>query len=167
MDIIHGNDVWGTMQITEHANAVSFSGTGSTEKIGYGEILRVWGMRDGKAPLLIGVAEPNGTKLCIERTMSKQYLKNLGYYPALPEHYLADSKPPQTKSQQQTQLNKLLQQGNITAQEQENTVKLSCPFDAQTEFPLAFAFCLCHVENKTAYLLWDKKTDRPAVQDSL
>lgn len=163
MNILRGNDVWGTMQVTAQANAVSFSGKGSDDT-NYGEVLRVWGIRDGKAPLLIGVAEPNGERLCVKRTMSTQYLTDLGYYPALPEQYIADTKPPQ----KQTILQIMLQNQQIMSeQQQENTILLSCAFHADAEFPLAFAFCLCRVKHNTAYLLWDKKTDRPVWRNDL
>lgn len=165
-DILHENEAWGKMQIKQQGNAVHFSGSGSAQQAKYGEILRIWGMRGDKAPLLIGVAQPDGTMLTVERTLSTQYLAALGYYPELPERYIAAVKPPQ-QTAKMTKLQELMQNSQVTAEQQENAVKLSCAFRPDAAFPFAFAFCLCHVHEQTAFLLWDEKTDRPIYRNDL
>ena len=96
MEISRQQAPWGEMQLSQTETTVRFCAAGALPK--YGEVLRVWGMRDDAQPLLIGVAQPDGDGLTIDRTMSKQYLSSLGYWPALPEQYVADTKPPQKRA---------------------------------------------------------------------
>ncbi len=162
MQITRDGSVWGRMQVTEQGTQVQFHATGTLPQ--YGEILRVWGMRDGCQPLLIGVAEPAGAGLTVDRTMSRQYLSSLGY-DMLPEYYTAGIQPPRTENQsvRDPLLVQAMQQESVTMRKREDMLSLSCPFSADTAFPLAFIFSCCTVKNGTATLLWDRKKGCPCI----
>lgn len=160
MEITRDGAAWGTMEIKEHGTQVQFHASGTLPR--YGEILRVWGMREGCQPLLIGVAEPDGAGLVIDRTMSRQYLSSLGY-DALPDFYTAGTQPP--KAGQQHICDPLIEQAmtreGITMQTQENMLRLSCSFTGDAAFPLAFIFACCTVKDGIATVIWDRKKGLP------
>ena len=162
MEITRDGKSWGTMEILENGAQVQFHATGALPQ--YGEILRVWGTREGCQPLLIGVAEPEGTGLTVNRTMSKQYLASLGY-DALPEQYIAGVQPPKRKPQ--THGDPLIEQASrqkgITVVRQADVLSLSCPFAVDAAFPLAFIFSCCTVRDGTATVRWDSKKGCPCV----
>ena len=161
LKIMQGETEWGTMTLSENTSSIRFSGQ-SVSFPAYGVILRVWGISAGKAPLLIGVAEPADSHLAINRTMSKQYLTDLGYYPNLPESYYAGAEPPQIYQESKSRtLEALLCSERIQAEETQSYVLLQCPFDQTEEFALAFAFCMCTLRDGCAILVWEKETDRP------
>lgn len=156
---------WGEIQTTRDGSQIVFQASGMPAE--QGEILRVWGMRDGAQPLLIGVAEPDGSQLAVYRCMSQQYLTSLGYWPKLPEYYEAGVLPPAGKSLLQNTaildplLNQVMQNKNITVQKNADVIVLSCTFAPDHEFPLAFACCFCAISDGQAKLLWDSKSGRP------
>lgn len=160
MEITRDGAAWGTMEIKEHGTQVQFHASGTLPR--YGEILRVWGMREGCQPLLIGVAEPDGAGLAIDRTMSRQYLSSLGY-DALPEYYTAGTQPPKAGKQNVSDplIEQAIEQKEVTMQKQEDILRLSCPFTGDAAFPLAFIFACCTVKDGTATVLWDRKKGCP------
>lgn len=162
MEISRDGMHWGEMQITQQQKQVIFRASGSLPK--YGEILRVWGTRQGAQPLLIGVAEPSGDGLKIERTLTKQYLHSLGYWPMLPEHYTAGVYPPEAERQpdfRDKHIRQLLQNHTVSVRREHNRAFFSCQFASDCEFPFAFIFSCCTVKNSRAQLIWDEKKDCP------
>ena len=126
-------------------------------------LLRVWGIRDGAQPLLIGVAQPDGDGLTIDRTMSKQYLSSLGYWPALPEQYVADTQPPQKRAffSHDACFRCALREPEIEIQDDAAYMIVSCCFSPQKKFIFSGIFSFCRIENGKAMLIWDKKRDCP------
>ena len=124
---------------------------------------RVWGIRDGAQPLLIGVAQPDGDGLTIDRTMSKQYLSSLGYWPALPEQYVADTQPPQKRVffSHDACFRCVLRESEIEIQDDAAYMMVSCCFSPQKKFIFSGIFSFCRIENGRARLIWDKKRDCP------
>ena len=129
---------WGTVEIQERAREVCFSVQGALTP----SVWRVWGIRDGKEPLLIGVPEPSGGQMVLRRTISKSYLARCGYWPILPERYAAGER---------------FADAGVRC--------LTCRFDPNRPFDLAYAFSVCTVKNGTATLMLDKKTGRPIVPE--
>lgn len=161
MEISRDGSHWGEIQISEDETQVRFRASGLMPK--YGEILRVWGMREGAQPLLIGVAAPADDGLQVERTMSKQYLKSLNYWPQLPEWYVAGTQPPTEKEKvhESYYIGALHQNAAVTCNRIEEKVVFTCRFAKDQEFPFAFAFSCCTVKNARAQLIWDEKKDCP------
>lgn len=135
---------WGAVEIQERAREVCFSVQGALTP----SVWRVWGIRDGKEPLLIGVPEPSGGKMVLRRTISKSYLARCGYWPILPERYAAGERFADADGQERTGVR-----------------CLTCRFDPNRPFDLAYAFSVCTVKNGTATLMLDKKTGRPMVPE--
>lgn len=158
MEISRDGMRWGDMQITQQENQVVFRACGSLPK--YGEILRVWGIRQGAQPLLIGVAEPDGDQLKIERTLTQQYLHSLGYWPALPEQYVAGTHPPQPDIRDR-HIRQLLQDTEVSVRREQGRMIFSCRFARDCAFPFAFIFGFCTVKDAHAQLVWDEKRDCP------
>lgn len=160
MEISRQQAHWGEMQLTQTAAQVRFRAVGVLPR--YGEILRVWGMRTDAQPLLIGVAEPDGDALTIDRTMSKQYLSSLGYWPELPERYIAGTQPPKKNAfvSRDTCFCRILQR-DVQIQEQPEYIIASCTFSPRKEFAFSGIFSFCRVESGKARLIWDKKRDCP------
>ena len=160
MRIERNGECWGQMTVEEQHQQVLFRAVGTSA--GYGEILRVWGLRDGAQPLLIGVAEPKEHTLCAERMMSKQYLASVGYWPELPTSYAAGMRTPELcHTQEDILIVRARQDKQVQTVQQEGKEILSCVFDKHTAFPLAFAACVCTVSNGRAQLVWDTKKGCP------
>lgn len=161
MEISRQQIHWGEMQLTQTATQVRFRGAGALPQ--YGEVLRVWGTRADAQPLLIGVAEPDGDCLAIDRTISKQYLASVGYWPHLPEQYMADTQPPKGQAfvSRDACFCQLLRQKEVQMQEQPMYIIASCAFSPQKEFVFSGVFSFCRVEDGRAQLIWDKKRDCP------
>lgn len=155
---------WGEMQVEQDGQQVHFHASGALPK--YGEILRVWGLRSGAQPLLIGVAEPDGGGLTIDRAMSRQYLTSLGYWPELPERYCAGVRPPTAqgdvgKNTADALIAHAMREKEVNVQRRTDVDVLSCAFDKDRAFPLVFAGCCCTVCEGRAQLIWDKKKGCP------
>ena len=160
MEISRDGRYWGEMQICEEETQVRFCASGTLPQ--YGEILRVWGMRDGAQPLLIGVAEPAGDMLKVERTLSKQYLESLGYWPGLPAWYAAGIQPPAGEpAVHDRYIRALCHNAAVTCSREEEKAVFTCRFAKDQEFPFAFAFSCCTVKDARAQLVWDEKRDCP------
>lgn len=161
MEISRQQAHWGEMQLSQTETAVRFCAAGALPK--YGEVLRVWGIRDGAQPLLIGVAQPDGDGLTIDRTMSKQYLSSLGYWPALPEQYVADTQPPQKRVffSHDACFRCVLRESEIEIQDDAAYMMVSCCFSPQKKFIFSGIFSFCRIKNGRALLIWDKKRDCP------
>lgn len=159
MQVVRDGRPWGEIEVQPQQDAVRFHATGALPK--YGEILRVWGCGQGRAPLLIGVAEPDGERLAVDRTLSKQFLASLDYWPNLPEHYYAGVAPPAEEPSMSPLLRRVLRQDGVKKQQDGDFFTLSCTFSADRAFPLAFAFCCCSVQDGRAALRWDIKKGCP------
>lgn len=160
MEISRDGRHWGEIQICEEETQVRFHASGMLPQ--YGEILRVWGMRKGAQPLLIGVAEPADDMLQVERTMSKQYLESLGYWPQLPEWYAAGIQPPTEEPVvHEPYIRALCRNAAVTCSRTEEKAVFTCRFAKDQEFPFAFAFSCCTVKDARAQLVWDEKRDCP------
>ena len=144
---------WGTVEIQERAREVCFSVQGALTP----SVWRVWGIRDGKEPLLIGVPEPSGGKMVLRRTISKSYLARCGYWPILPERYAAGERFADADGRTASSA--------VTERERADVRCLTCRFDPNRPFDLAYAFSVCTVKNGTATLMLDKKTGRPIVPE--
>ncbi len=115
-------------------------------------VLRIWGISDGKEPLLIGIPEPQGTCLRLTKQLSRAYLRNFGY-DAPPQRYLAGESMEQAFGQE-------------TASS-DAYVRRTCIFSPDQPFAFAHCFAVCHIEGTTAVMYEDAKTgrlmaDRPA-----
>lgn len=162
MDIIKDEVKWGEMQTEQDGNRVMFHAAGALPK--YGEILRVWGMRDGHQPLLIGVAEPDGDQLAVNRSMTKQYLASFGYWPNLPQQYYAGIYPPKIQNKPAVRdplIERVMRDKEVDVQKKADIDILSCRFAGDCAFPLAFAACCCTVYGDRAQLIWDRKKGCP------
>ena len=161
MRVIRNGGDWGSITVHAKGQRVEFDACGTLPK--YGEILRVWGLRDGEQPLLIGVAEPDGDGgLRVRRTMSRQYLASLGYWPKLPERYAAGTDVSELwKKQEDPLLKKAMTDSAVTVREENGCTILTCAFSEDRAFPLAFAFCCCPVCDGRAQLVWDRKKGCP------
>lgn len=159
MHICRGSDNWGEMTVQQDQQQVHFHASGAMP--GYGEILRVWGMRDGAQPLLIGVAEPGENGLVVDRTMTRQYLSSLGYWPQLPEKYAAGVREPELGEQEDKLIAQAKKDENVHVSHEEGRDVLSCIFDKNTAFPFAFVCCYCTVKDGRAQLIWDTKKGCP------
>lgn len=162
MEITRDGAAWGTMEVEEHGTQIQFHASGTLPR--YGEILRVWGMREGCQPLLIGVAEPDGAGLVVDRAMSRQYLSSLGY-DALPDFYTAGTQPPKAGQQEirDPLIEQAIKQKTVMMQKQADILRLSCPFAPDVAFPLAFIFGCCTVKDGTATVIWDRKKGCPCM----
>lgn len=82
--VTYNNDEWGNAVVTETSTdiIVKIQGKYIDDKI-----YRAYGVSADKAVLLIGVLEPCGKLMTIGRNFSKSNLKNLNYYPDLPQQY--------------------------------------------------------------------------------
>lgn len=147
MDIRAGGRHWGTVETTETAQEVVFQVCGAHTS----EVWRVWGVRDGKQPLLIGIPEPESGGMVLRRRLSKAFLQRCGYWPTLPEQYIAGVRfePPDSDE--------------TTEETQGECRRLTCRFSPKEEFPLAYAFSVCTVKDGIAELRLDKKTGRPVL----
>lgn len=161
MRICRNGEDWGEITVNEQGQNVQFHAVGQLPK--YGEILRVWGLRKDAQPLLIGVAEPHENNLVIDRKMSKQYLSSLGYWPQLPETYAVGVHSPeiQQMSIQDPLIIQAKQNEQVQVYREQGRYILSCPFDKNTAFPLAFISCFCTVKDGRAQLIWDTKKGCP------
>lgn len=162
MRISRNGEDWGEITVQQDAQQVRFHARGTLPK--YGEILRVWGLRDGAQPLLIGVAEPDGDALAVNRTMSRQYLASLGYA-ELPERYAAGVHAPELSTEQVQTDDPLVRQAmkdtTVHVCSEQGIDVLSCVFEKDHAFPLAFACCCCTVHDGRAQLRWDRKKGCP------
>lgn len=161
MRISRNGEDWGEITVQTDGQQVKFRAHGALPK--YGEILRVWGIRDGAQPLLIGVAEPDGDGLAVSRTMSRQYLASLGYT-ELPEQYVAGVRAPELAEMPHTDdplVRQAMQDGTVSVRREEGVDVLSCTFEKNHAFPLAFACCCCTVQGGRAQLVWDRKKGCP------
>ncbi|MGN1014791.1 MAG: hypothetical protein ACI4PM_05485 [Butyricicoccus sp.] len=145
---------WGELTTEIRTNEVAFWVHGPIVP----RIWRVWGCSEGKEPILIGVPEPDGKEMMLHRSLSKQFLKNCGYWPNLPQWYVAGEQylhgaAPDRKASHD----------GITQRRWGEYLCLSCPFDPQHEFPLAYAFTVCTVREGRAEFWTNEKTGRPLI----
>ena len=161
MRVSRNGEDWGEITVQADGQKVRFHARGALPK--YGEILRVWGIRDGAQPLLIGVAEPDGDGLAVVRTMSRQYLASLGYT-QLPERYIAGVRASEISELPQVDdplVRQAMRDKAVRVRREEERDILSCIFEKDHAFPLAFACCCCTVDRGRAQLIWDRKKDCP------
>ena len=115
-----------------------------------GDILRLYGLRDGCAPLRIDVAEPVGEELHVQRTLTWHTLRAAGYdADHLPTHYVLDAgdgrelhvQPPAMTGD--ARLDALIADGTLTCCPDGDGWCVSLPFSAGQACPLAFALTAC------------------------
>ena len=131
-------------------------------------ILRVYAETEGAAPLYVGLPEPQGGRLRLERRLSAETLRQAGWTGREPQRVYLAEKPETTphaaseKRALRTEppltgdavLDALIKEGAVCAERMENALRLSCPFSPQEPFALAPAFVLCRVEQGEAVLDW-------------
>lgn len=115
-----------------------------------GDVLRLYGLREGCAPLRIDVAEPVGEELHVQRTLSWQTLRAAGYDAGrLPTRYVleaGDGRGLQVQSAVMTgdaRLDALIADGTLDCQPDGDGWRVSVPFAAGQACPLAFALTAC------------------------
>lgn len=160
MDIQAEGRHWGTIETTETAQEVLFEVHGARIHT----VWRVWGIKEGKEPLLIGIPEPGAEGMVLRRSLSKTFLQRCGYWPALPEQYVAgvQFENPNDLGRKQDSSSDI---SGIAEETQGELRRLTCRFAPQEEFPLAYAFAVCTVKDGNAELILDKKTGRPVVRE--
>lgn len=156
MKITARGQEWGTLTATEDSQTVLFCAEG---KLVHNAVWRVWGWSEGKEPLLIGVPEPYGEYMQLKRRLTKAFLKNCGYWPKLPEKYMAgESFYPYR--QNQAAADSWMREG-VQESSTEEYRCLSWPYAPDRPFLYSELFALCSVSGKTASLWLDKKTGQP------
>lgn len=123
------------------------------------KILRLYGLRDGCAPLRIDVAEPVGDSLRVQRVLSWHTLRTAGYAAdCLPTRYvlddgdgsgLADDQPTVTGD---AKLDALIARGKVQCRSDGDGWQVYAPFAAGRECPFAFALTACTVTDGQAVL---------------
>ena len=148
---------WGELTTEIRKNEVVFCVHGPVIP----QVWRVWGGSEGKEPILIGVPEPDGEQMVLRRGLSKLFLKNCGYWPELPQWYVAGERYSRETTAAQGQEIPKADEGGIIQRQCGAYRCRSCRFDPQQEFPLAYAFSVCTIREGRAELWTDEKTGRP------
>lgn len=149
---------WGTADITKQGDRVQFYITGPLYT---DAVYRVWGRSKEREPILLGVAEPNGQKLVLDRTRTRHELSLFGYCD-VPEEYILSVHEPEWNCFTDTGeelLDAAIQKYHLPVKQDGEIYRITCPFEKNVEFPLAFACCLCSVSQNTAFLNWHRISD--------
>ena len=140
------------------------------------DILRCYAGR-GTHTLRIGLPEPIGGRLRLERHLSRETLRAAGYLKKPPEYFylavypegqgaLLTGEPAESRRSNpaldgpqtgDAVLDALLANSEVQAEAAGDTIVLRCCFSSDKPFALAPAFVLCTVENGCAVLRWTKK----------
>lgn len=161
MDVLCGGAPWGRAEITELGGTVRFRISGPLRT---DAVYRIWGRAEGREPLLLGVPEPHEDRLVLERTRSRSELALFGYGSILPEQYVLSVHEPEWNAPGRTGdelLDEIIRTHRLYCERTGEMVRIRCRFDKDTEFPLAFVFCLCRIENGEAVLEWTQKQTEP------
>lgn len=152
---------WGTAEVTEHGTAVRFCISGPLCR---DAVYRVWGRSADREPILLGVAEPDGDRLVLDRTRTRSELALFGYRDALPEEYILSVREPEWSISERTGdecIDHAVRAHHLPVEREGELLRIRCAFDKNIEFPLAVAFCLCRVKAGEAVLEWTKKQIEP------
>lgn len=147
MIITVGQKQWGTIEMQKQSTSAVF--TAQCEQTD--RVMRVWGISDGREPLLIGIPEPDGGCMRLKKRISAELLKNCGYWDEPPESYIAGE---------------TIEQAMGCDTEQRYAVK-KCRFCPTESFEFADRFCFCRIRGETAELLIDTDTGRPVMWQGL
>ena len=89
MEVSYRGQTVGQVQVEVQDDGVRFE---AECRVQTDDILRLYGLRDGCAPLRIDVAEPVGDSLRVQRTLSWYALRTAGYTAdSLPTRYVLDT----------------------------------------------------------------------------
>lgn len=156
MEVSYRGKTVGQIQVEVQDNGVRFV---AECRVQTNDILRLYGLRDGCAPLRIDVAEPVGDSLRVQRTLSWYALRTAGYTAdSLPTRYvldagdgsgLAESRPAVTGD---VKLDALIMSGVVRCQPEDGGFCIQAPFAAGQACPLAFALTACTVAAGQAVL---------------
>ncbi len=146
---------WGNIQTAREEQTVMFSAEGELRDT----VWRIWGISEGKQPLLIGVPEPQGERMILKRSLSQCYLERCGYWPNLPERYVIGESPEIAFAD----FSRKKEDGSPELWERtyEGYRILQCFFVANRPFPLAYVFSFCRIHGQIAEVWIDTKTGRP------
>ena len=143
MEVSYRGQTVGQIQVEVQDDGVRFE---AECRVQTDDILRLYGLRDGCAPLRIDVAEPVGDSLRVQRTLSWYALRTAGYTAdSLPTRYvldagdgsgLAESRPAVTGD---AKLDALIMSGVVRCQPEDGGFCIQAPFAAGQACPLAFA----------------------------
>lgn len=146
---------WGSIRIEPEGQTVRFCAEGRAVDA----VWRIWGMSEGREPLLIGVPEPNGDHMVLERTLPQTFLARCGYWPELPQRYGIGPSPEEVcapKPSETRREHSAIQQKRVG-----KYMVLRCAFRPDRPFALAYLFCFCRIHGTTAEVWMETKTGRP------
>lgn len=146
---------WGNIRIEPEGQTVRFCAEGRAVDA----VWRIWGISEGKEPLLIGVPEPNGDQMVLERTMPQTFLARCGYWPELPQRYGIGASPEEVFSRKTE--GKRTEYPEVQTEQVGKYTVLRCPFQPDRPFALAYLFCFCRIHSTTAEVWMETKTGRP------
>lgn len=158
----HNGEAVGIVTVVEQPQSIQFEVTCALQTE---QVMRCYGLRTPEPPLLIGVLEPLSGTLRLQRRLSRQSIGG-----TLPERYmlLEASQPPPVTDMSPAPLDittgdplldTLVREQVLRVQRLAGYLRLSCPFDAQRAFPLAFAAVACTVEQRSG--IWIACLDIP------
>lgn len=154
MEVCYLGRTVGQVQVEVQTDGVRFT---SECRVQTDQILRLYGLRDGCAPLRIDVAEPVGEGLHVGRTLSWHALRTAGYAAdCLPARYVLDAGDgsglidhPVTGD---GKLDALIVRGAASCQAEGQGFHIQAPFAPGKACPLAFALTACTVTDGQAIL---------------
>ncbi|MGN1031622.1 MAG: hypothetical protein ACI4PQ_08470 [Butyricicoccaceae bacterium] len=164
-EVRQNGERWGTADVTQQNGLVRFHISGPLRT---DAVYRVWGRSAGREPLLLGVAEPQGDRLVLDRARSCSELSLFGYRDVLPEEYVLAVREPVWTLPEYTGdelIDHAIDIHHLSVEQEGDIVRIRCPFRRDAEFPLAFAFCLCRVVNGEAVLEWTKQQIEPETDE--
>ncbi len=146
---------WGSIQTEVCGTQIEFCAEGKAVD----EVWRIWGISEGKEPLLIGVPEPSGESMVLRRRLSQAFLSCCGYWPTLPERYAIGASPEVVFV-----LGEAAQAEERFGIHEERVGAyrvLRCPFMAKRPFLLAYLFSFCRIHGDAAEVWIEMKSGRP------
>lgn len=156
MEVSYRGQTVGEIQVEAHDDGVRFE---AECRVQPDNILRLYGLRDGCAPLRIDVAEPVGDSLRVQRTLSWYGLRAAGYTAAnLPARYVLDAGDGRELTENRpavtgdTKLDALITSGIAHCRPEDGGFCIQAPFAAGQACPLAFALTACTVVDGQAIL---------------
>ena len=162
MEVSYRGKTVGQIQVEVQSDGVRFV---AECRVQTDDILRLYGLRDGCAPLRIDVAEPVGDSLRVQRTLSWYALRTAGYTAdSLPTRYVLDAgdgsgltenRPAVTGD---AKLDALITGGMVHCQPEDGGFCIQAPFAAGRACPLAFALTVCTVTDGQAVLHVHRKS---------
>lgn len=154
MEVCYLGRTVGRVQVEVQADGVRFT---SECRVQTDQILRLYGLRDGCAPLRIDVAEPAGEGLHVGRMLSWHALRAAGYTAdCLPTRYVLDAGDGSGLADRSvtgdSKLDALIARGAASCQAEGQSFRVQVPFAPGKACPLAFALTACTVTDGQAIL---------------